>query len=152
MKASPEQFALPGLAAMGELGSRIGTALAPGDLVALRGPLGVGKTTLARAILRGAGYQGEVPSPTFTIIEHYEPPTVRLPIAHADFYRLATPEDVEELGLAEYRENGALLAEWPDNAGGFFGEHGLLSVTLQVQGEGRLAQLVKGPGWKERAW
>ena len=85
------KVALPDLAATAALGQRIAAALRPGDVVALSGGLGAGKTTLARAIIAALGHAGEVPSPSFAIIETYDPPAVRLPLVHADFYRLERP-------------------------------------------------------------
>jgi len=81
---------LPDLAAMQAFGARIAAQLRPGDVVALTGPLGSGKTTLARAIVAALGHTGEVPSPTFTILETY---ALDPPLVHADFYRLASPRE-----------------------------------------------------------
>jgi len=141
---------LPDLAAMADFGSRIAQGLRAGDVVALEGGLGAGKTTLARAILAALGHAGEVPSPTFTIIETYESPPLRLPIAHADFYRLEDPAEVEELGLDDYREGAALLAEWPDHAGGFAHEPACLTIVLEVAEEGRIAIVKPGRDWLGR--
>lgn len=141
---------LPDLAAMEALGARIALALLPGDVVALEGSLGAGKTTLARAIIRGLGHQGEVPSPSFAIVEVYDPPAVRLPLVHADFYRLDRPDEVEELGLDDYREGAALIAEWPSHAGGFADEAGCLSIALEFADEGRIAIVEGGADWLGR--
>lgn len=146
------RLALPDLPAMTALGGRIAAMMVAGDVVALSGPLGSGKTTLARAIIAAAGYTGEVPSPTFTILETYDPPAVRLPIVHADFYRLNDPAEAGELGLDDYREGAALIAEWPEKAGGFAGESGYLGIELQVEGEGRVAFLDSGESWRERGF
>ncbi len=132
---------------MEALGARIAALLRAGDVVALTGGLGAGKTTLSRSILAALGHVGEVPSPTFTIIETYDPPDTRLPIVHADFYRLESPQELEEIGLDDYREGAALLAEWPDKAGGFAHEAGCLSVKLDVAGEGRKAKVDPGSDW-----
>ena len=80
---------LPDLAAMTDLGGQIAAHIRPGDVIALSGELGAGKTTLARAILLALGHRGEVPSPSFAILETYDPPGIRLPVVHADFYRRA---------------------------------------------------------------
>jgi len=141
---------LPDLAAMEQLGGRIAQRLRAGDVVALTGGLGTGKTTLARAIIAALGHEGEVPSPSFTIIEPYDPPAVRLPLVHADFYRLSRPEEVEELGLDDYREGAAMIAEWPDHAGGFAHEPGCLSIVLEIAGEGRKAVVEMGADWLGR--
>ncbi|MBS0477433.1 MAG: tRNA (adenosine(37)-N6)-threonylcarbamoyltransferase complex ATPase subunit type 1 TsaE [Proteobacteria bacterium] len=137
-------------AATAALGARIAARLRPGDVVALSGGLGAGKTTLARAIIAALGHMGEVPSPTFAIIETYDPPTVRLPLVHADFYRLERPEDAEELGLDDYREGAVLIAEWPDHAGGFAHEPGCLSLRLETAETGRTAIVEGGADWLGR--
>lgn len=144
------KIALPDLAAMERFGRAVADALRPGDVVALSGGLGAGKTTLARAIIAGLGHQGEVPSPSFAIVELYDPPAVRLPLVHADFYRLARPEEAEEIGLDDYREGAALIAEWPDHAGGFAHEPGCLSIALEVLDDGRMAIVEGGPDWLGR--
>ena len=141
---------LPDLAATSALGERIAAALQAGDVVALSGGLGAGKTTLARAIIAGLGHQGEVPSPSFAIIETYDPPAVRLPLVHADFYRLARPQEAEELGLDDYREGAALIAEWPEQAGGFGHEPGCLSIRLETAETGRIAIVEPGVDWLGR--
>ena len=141
---------LPNLEAMEAFGKRIADKLEPGDVVALSGGLGAGKTTLARAILAALGHRGEVPSPTFTIIETYESPTLRVPVVHADFYRLEDPSEVEELGLDDYRDGAALIAEWPGHAGGFSHEAGCLSIVLDIMDGGRKAVVVYGSDWVGR--
>ena len=141
---------LPDLAAMDALGAKIAARLQPGDVVALSGGLGAGKTTLARAIIAALGYQGEVPSPTFTILESYDPPALRLKLVHADFYRLDRPSDADELGLDDYRADAALIAEWPENAGGFAAEPECLAIGLEIVGEGRRAIVEPGADWLGR--
>lgn len=141
---------LPDLASMEAFGARIAARLHPGDVVALSGGLGAGKTTLARAIIAALGYPAEVPSPTFTIIETYDPPAVRLPVVHADFYRLTSPAEAAQLGLDDYRDDAVLIAEWPDNAGGFSGEPGCLQITLETAETGRIAIVSGGRDWLER--
>jgi tRNA threonylcarbamoyladenosine biosynthesis protein TsaE len=141
---------LPDLAAMSALGARIAGRLQPGDVVALSGGLGAGKTTLARAIIAALGHAGEVPSPSFAIIETYDPPAVRLPLVHADFYRLAQPHEAEEIGLDDYRQGAVLIAEWPDHAGGFAQEPGCLSITLEIADDGRIAIVEPGADWLGR--
>ena len=99
----------------------IGAALAPllraGDVIALSGDLGAGKTTLARGLLTALGLEGEAPSPTFAIVQTYVPPEVRLAVAHVDLYRIRDPQELEELGLDDALEDGALLIEWPERLG-----------------------------------
>ncbi|HNJ47597.1 MAG TPA: tRNA (adenosine(37)-N6)-threonylcarbamoyltransferase complex ATPase subunit type 1 TsaE [Novosphingobium sp.] len=141
---------LPDLAATSALGERIAAVLQAGDVVALSGGLGAGKTTLARAIIAALGHRGEVPSPSFAIIETYDPPTVRLPLVHADFYRLSRPQEAEELGLDDYREGAALIAEWPEQAGGFGHEAACLSIRLETAETGRIAIVEPGVDWLGR--
>jgi tRNA threonylcarbamoyladenosine biosynthesis protein TsaE len=139
--------ALPDLAAMQALGARIAGRLRAGDVVALSGPLGAGKTTLARAVIAALGHRGEVPSPTFTIVETYD---LDPPLVHADFYRLEHPREAEELGLDDYRQGAALLAEWPEKAGGFAHEADCLSIALEIAGRGRKAIVEGGADWHGR--
>lgn len=141
---------LPDLAATDAFGARIGERLRPGDVVALSGGLGAGKTTLARAIIAALGHMGEVPSPTFVIVETYSPPAVRLPLVHADFYRLNRPAEADELGLDDYREGAALIAEWPERVGGFATEPGCLAIALEIAGNGRRAIVEAGEDWLGR--
>ena len=102
-----------GLTAWGE---RVGREAAAPLVLALRGDLGAGKSTLARAIARGAGVRGASPSPTYSLVLHYETPRgVRL--AHLDLYRLNDPDEVWELGWAELPGEGEIvLIEWPSRA------------------------------------
>lgn len=145
---------LPDLPSMAAYGAAIAERLRAGDVVALTGGLGAGKTTLARSILAALGHEGEVPSPTFTIIETYDSPAMRIPVVHADFYRLEDPSELAEIGLDDYREGAVLLAEWPDHAGGFGNEPGCLLITLEPQGEsgegGRIAIARGGADWVGR--
>ena len=141
---------LPDLAATQALGTAIAAQLRAGDVVALSGALGAGKTTCARAILHALGHAGEVPSPSFAIIEVYDAPSMRLAAVHADFYRLANPDEVEQLGLDDYRADAALIAEWPEHAGGFAHEAACLSVAFEVYANGRRAFLRGGAAWAGR--
>lgn len=148
------QTHLPGVASMADYGAAIARHLRAGDVVALTGGLGAGKTTLARAILAALGHSGEVPSPTFTIIETYDAPPLRVPVVHADFYRLEHPSELAEIGLDDYRDGAVLLAEWPDHAGGFDHEPGCLSINLAPVSEsgegGRIAIARGGADWVGR--
>ena len=139
---------LPDLAAVESLGHEIAGRLRPGDIVALSGSLGAGKTTLARSIIAACGHAGEVPSPTFTILETYA--DCAPPLVHADFYRLDDPSEVEQLGLDDYREGGALIAEWPERAGGFRHETACLAIALDIVGDARRAIVQPGSDWQGR--
>jgi tRNA threonylcarbamoyladenosine biosynthesis protein TsaE len=104
--------------AMLEEGCRFAGRLAAGDIVALHGRLGAGKTLFCKGVLEGLGYRGEVPSPTFTIAHPYAPPDVRLAVIHADLYRLNHPDELEELGLLDGDAEDAIrLIEWAEQGG-----------------------------------
>ena len=98
------------------LGRALAGPLRPGDLVALHGDLGSGKTSFARTFIRSLTRPDEdVPSPTFTLVQTYD--AGDLVIAHADLYRLEGPDDVWELGLDDMIAEGIVLIEWPDRLG-----------------------------------
>jgi tRNA threonylcarbamoyladenosine biosynthesis protein TsaE len=96
------------------IGRAIAAKLEPGDAIGLSGELGAGKTTLARSILAGFGVTGDIPSPSFSIIQPYGPPEISMPLWHVDLYRIERDSDLEELGLDEFRRIGAMLIEWPE--------------------------------------
>lgn len=98
-------------------GARLGGGLRAGDVIALAGALGAGKTTLARGILAGAGLAGEATSPTFPIVIAYAPPELRLPVWHVDLYRIEVADELDELGLDDALTDAALLIEWPERLG-----------------------------------
>ena len=139
-------FPLPDLAATQILGARIAGHLRAGDSVALSGDLGAGKTTLARAILTSLGVAETVPSPTFTLVQTYE--TEKLIIGHYDLYRLKSPREMDELGLEEALELGAVLIEWPERAGASLPEN-RLTVELSIHDDGRRAALSGSEHWRE---
>lgn len=148
----PAQFSvdLPDLSATAALAGRIAGLLRAGDVIALSGDLGTGKTTLARMIIKALGYAGEVPSPSFTILETYDPPALSIRVVHADFYRLENPAEAEELGLDDYRDGAAMLAEWPEKAGHFLHEDCCLHIMLTLSDKGRSALVGLGKGWQSR--
>jgi tRNA threonylcarbamoyladenosine biosynthesis protein TsaE len=136
--------------AMLRAGAALADALQPGDVLALNGDLGAGKTTLARGILAALGLAEEAPSPTFAIVQPYEPPLLRLPVAHVDLYRLDAPEDAKELGLDDYLADGALLIEWPERLGGRLWPHALiLHITVLPDGARRLTAKMPA-AWRDR--
>ena len=130
---------LPDEAATERLGAQLAERLRPRDILALRGGLGAGKTTLARAILRAASGDPSlvVPSPTFTLVEVYD--TRRGAFWHFDLYRLEAAEQIFELGWEEARADGIVLIEWPERLGALLPRH--KSVTLEMEGDGRRATL-----------
>lgn len=130
-------------------GQRLADGLRTGDVVALYGALGAGKTTLARGILRGLGHEGDVGSPTFPIVLTYEPPDTRLPAWHIDLYRIEAVSELAELGLDEAREEGVLLIEWPERLPWLWPES--LKLTLESTGSGgRTLTAEVPPAWGGR--
>ncbi len=125
------------------LGGRIAAGLKPGDVVALSGELGAGKTALARAILRARGVEGHVPSPTFTLVQAYETPG--LTVHHFDLYRIDDETELRELGLEDARDEGAVLIEWPERGMPKDWEGDVLNVSLHVANETAREALISGP-------
>jgi tRNA threonylcarbamoyladenosine biosynthesis protein TsaE len=132
----------------------IGAALAPllstGDVIALTGELGAGKTTLVQGIAGALAYDGAVTSPTFTLVREYRTPT--LPLVHADVYRLDRVQDALDLGLDETAEDGVLLIEWGDAVDALLPADRLV-VELSVPGEDdarRIALRSEGTAWQTR--
>lgn len=123
--------------------SRFGAALArllrPGDTLLLDGPVGAGKSHIARAAIRAlCGPDTEVPSPTFTLVQVYDGPGCE--IWHADLYRLTDPDEVVELGLVEAMDSAILLVEWPDRLGAYAPDNAL-RLRLMPEGGARQAVL-----------
>jgi tRNA threonylcarbamoyladenosine biosynthesis protein TsaE len=104
----------------------------------LRGELGAGKSTFARALIRAAGHAGAVPSPTYTLVEPYN--LSRGNIYHVDLYRVSDEEELRYLGWNEL-DDGCRIVEWPDRAPGIT-EQADLSLTLTYDGDGRTAELI----------
>jgi tRNA threonylcarbamoyladenosine biosynthesis protein TsaE len=137
------------------LGRALAPRLARGDVVGLAGPLGAGKTSLARALIHALpgppGSEGEaVPSPTFTLVQVYE--RAPAPVWHFDLYRLERPEEVWELGWEEALSEGIVLVEWPERLGPLLpGAALLLTLSHGLRdGEGRQAVLTGPPPWDRR--
>ena len=104
---------IKGLDKTESFGRAFAKELKPGSVVALIGPLGAGKTTLAKAIARGLGVTETLTSPTFTIVQEYE--SGRLPLYHFDVYRVSDEEELFEMGFEEYlHKGGVCLIEWAD--------------------------------------
>ncbi len=129
------------------LGEDIAMALRPGDVSALSGDLGAGKTTLARALIRAMADDAalEVPSPTFTLGQSYQ---TRVPLHHFDLYRLGSADELDELGLDEMLATGAALVEWPERAAGRLPADTVVLTLTQVE-NGRLAAIAgAGPAYE----
>ena len=129
-------------------GRAIAQQLRPGDVLALFGDLGAGKTTLTRGILRGLGFEGDVASPTFPIVQPYE--ALELPVWHVDLYRIEHSSELAELALDEALDDGALVIEWPERLGDALWPHALrLHLTARADGVRALTVQVP-PAWGER--
>jgi len=136
--------------AMLDLGRRLADLARIGDVIALEGGLGAGKTTLARGMLEGLGLQEEAPSPSFAIVQPYDVPEVRLPVAHVDLYRLDSPAEAEELALDDYLMDSLLIVEWPDRLGEEAWPDALrLHIDIEPDGARRLTARVPA-AWTER--
>jgi tRNA threonylcarbamoyladenosine biosynthesis protein TsaE len=148
---APLQLALPDPAATARLGAALAATLRPGDALCLEGPLGAGKSELARGLIRAlTSPEEEVPSPTFTLVQLYETPG--LPLAHFDLYRLERPEEADELGLDEALVSGAALIEWPRRLGPDAWPANRLDIEISLSGSGRLAVLIPHGSFKGRSF
>lgn len=136
------------LAGVDHLASRLAAVLRIGDVVALSGELGAGKTTFARGILRGLGWTGEVPSPTFTLVQTYD---TLPPVWHVDFYRLESPDEAEALGLDDAWDEAAVILEWPERLGARLPPHAL-HIHLDGAGEATRRLTATTPGSWEGRW
>ena len=131
--------------ALTALAARLASVLRPGDVIALSGDLGAGKTTFARGVLRGLGWLGEVPSPTFTLVQPYD---TTPEVWHVDLYRLNSAREAEALGLWE--TDAALLIEWPERLGGDLPPE---SLGLHFAGSGQATRrltVTVPPSWEGR--
>lgn len=143
----PRVIALPDEAATARLGAAVEARLSPGDAVLLSGPLGAGKSAVARALIRAATTPDEpVPSPTFTLVQSYE--GRRFPLAHFDLYRLETGAEVEELGLWEALQVGAAIIEWPERLSEAPPDR--LALEIAFADPGRTARLTGHGAWRDR--
>jgi tRNA threonylcarbamoyladenosine biosynthesis protein TsaE len=145
-----DEIVLAGEADMLAFGHRLAALARIGDVIALEGGLGVGKTTLARGILEGLGLEEEAPSPSFAIVQPYDIPDVKLPVAHVDLYRLDGPEEAGELALDDYLTDSLLIVEWPDRMGeGAWPDALRFHIAMEPDGARRLTADVPD-AWTER--
>lgn len=135
--------------ATGEFGRSLAAALQKGDVIALFGDLGAGKTTFSRGLLHGLGFQGDVASPTFPIVQVYQ--DLAPPIWHVDLYRIEYPDEALELGLDEARADAALVIEWPERLGGLLWPDAL-QLHLITEPDGARSLTVRVPPAWEARW
>jgi len=132
------------------LGARLAAAVRPGDVIALSGELGAGKTSIARGLLAALGLEGEAPSPSFAIVQPYEPPEVRMPVLHVDLYRIEDPDEAEELGLDDAGADSLLIVEWPERLGADAWPDALW-LSLEVAPDGARSLTARVPtAWRDR--
>ena len=144
----PNTVPLPDLASTQALAASLAPHLRVGDVVALTGDLGVGKTEFARALLRALGVSGDVPSPTFTLLQTYE--INDLLVSHFDLYRLKAADELDELGWDDALADGVVLVEWPERADGRMPADRLtLHFTLTPDGA-RQCGIEKHGSWTSR--
>jgi tRNA threonylcarbamoyladenosine biosynthesis protein TsaE len=135
-------------AATAVLAQKLAPLLRAGDVVALSGGLGAGKTSLVRYLLQALGHDGEVPSPSFAIVQPYDDLTP--PVWHADLFRIDEPGELTELGL-DSLDDAALLVEWPERAGvGIWPD--ALRLTLNVLADDRRSLTAEVPAAWEGRW
>lgn len=139
---------LPDPAATEAFGAALAARVRPGDVIALSGPLGAGKTSIARGLLAALGLSGEAPSPSFAIVQPYAPPEVTTPVLHVDLYRIEDQAELDELGLDEALADSVLLVEWPERAVGRWPE--ALHLTLVPEGRGRRLTAQAPAAWEGR--
>jgi tRNA threonylcarbamoyladenosine biosynthesis protein TsaE len=133
--------------ATAQAGAALAAVASAGDVITLSGPLGVGKTALARGFLAALGHIGEVPSPSFAIVQPYD--DVDPPVWHVDLYRIEQPSELDELGL-DSAGDALLLVEWPERAGEHAWPDALrLSLDFAEDGARRLTAKVP-PSWESR--
>jgi tRNA threonylcarbamoyladenosine biosynthesis protein TsaE len=131
-----------------QLGAKLAAQLQAGDVIALFGELGVGKTTFTRGLLRGLHFDGDVGSPTFPIVQTYE--ELRVPLWHVDLYRIEDSEELAELGLDDSRSDAALVIEWPERLGALLWADALRLHLAVAEGGARSLTAKVPPAWGDR--
>lgn len=127
-----------------DIGTEIGGHLDRGDVVALHGPLGAGKTTLVKGIARSLGIEEPVTSPSFTLISEYDGKRQDQPITlyHIDLYRISHPREIEDLGIEELLETrGICVIEWAEKAEGFLPDSAIQIDISLLKGEKRNVEI-----------
>ena len=140
---------LTSLGETADFAARLAPLLRAGDIVALSGELGAGKTFFARAIIQALGGPEEVPSPTFTLVQTYD--LAPVPVWHFDLYRLAKPEDAYELDIEDAFLDAISLIEWPERLGSLLPDDRLdVALAFGESETERKVTLLGGPSWEER--
>ncbi len=149
-----KQLLLDNLSATRQLAEKLSALLKIGDIIGFEGNLGVGKTEFCRALIHGLGYKEDVPSPTFSLVQIYEPPMDDLktaPVWHLDLYRLDQPQDVLELGIDDGFDTAITLIEWPDRMGRYLPDQHLQILLSMDDHEGGRKMIIRGDDhWKAR--
>ena len=147
---TPYQFTLKNEAATDMLAAKLAGLAEVGDMIALVGDLGAGKTAFARAFISARGGDGEVPSPTFTLVQLYEFPDGD--IYHFDLYRSEEAEEIFELGIEDAMSDGISLIEWPDRMGAYlpFERLDLILSIGEDEGSREVDLIGRGESWTER--
>ena len=134
-----------------KLGENIASTLRKGDLLAIYGELGSGKTTLTRSIINSKFFANDpnniIPSPTFNLIQIYE--FNEMIIGHADLYRISNVEEINALDLETIIDEGILIVEWPEKLDQIIGSN-VLNINFQLKNDKRIIKLSDGGGWQER--
>ena len=136
--------------AMERLGYEIAAATKAGDVIALSGNLGVGKSVLARGVAHGLGFPGDVASPTFPIVQVYDEAGMRLPLWHVDLYRIEEETELEELALDEARSYAVLVIEWPERLGNRLWREALQIEIRREEDDARALTAHVPPAWESR--
>lgn len=137
-------------AATEAFGAQLAALARPGDIIALSGQLGAGKTSIARGLLAALGLAEEAPSPSYAIVQPYAPPEVRFPVLHVDLYRIDHAEEAEELGLDDARTDSLLVVEWPERLPDHWWQDALWLTLDMGQDGGRVLTAKVPAAWRDR--